>query len=93
MIDHDIATMPAGETLRSSRRPKYLRNVMPFAAYFSPPKFERGPHQGIYIVTPSVDGDAGAMREHNCASIYNTSIHEAYPGHHQQLAAAISTRA
>ena len=28
------------------------------------------------------------MREHNLASIYNTSIHEAYPGHHQQLAAA-----
>jgi uncharacterized protein (DUF885 family) len=28
------------------------------------------------------------MREHNIASIYNTSIHEAYPGHHQQLAAA-----
>ena len=30
------------------------------------------------------------MREHNHAAIYNTSIHEAYPGHHQQLAAAIT---
>ena len=28
------------------------------------------------------------MREHNYASVYNTSIHEAYPGHHQQLSAA-----
>ena len=28
------------------------------------------------------------MREHNCASISNTSIHEAYPGHHLQLDAA-----
>jgi len=28
------------------------------------------------------------MREHNFASIYNTSIHEAYPGHHLQLSAA-----
>ena len=25
------------------------------------------------------------MREHNFASISNTSIHEAYPGHHLQL--------
>ncbi len=28
------------------------------------------------------------MREHNWASISNTSIHEAYPGHHLQLAVA-----
>ena len=44
---------------------------------------------GLYLVTPSVDGDEGALREHNHASIYNTSIHEAYPGHHQQLAVSI----
>ena len=62
---------------------------MPFAAYFAPPKFGSGSaKKGIYVVTPSVDGDPRAMREHNYASIYNTSIHEAYPGHHQQLAAA-----
>ena len=29
------------------------------------------------------------MREHNRASISNTSIHEAYPGHHLQLSAAL----
>jgi uncharacterized protein (DUF885 family) len=90
VIDHDIASMPEGETLSVIETPMYLRNVMPFAAYFSPPKFESGPtHQGLYIVTPSVDGDPRAMREHNLASIYNTSVHEAYPGHHQQLAAGM----
>ena len=36
-------------------------------------------------MTPSVDDDPNAMREHNFASISNTSIHEAYPGHHLQL--------
>jgi len=36
-----------------------------------------------------VDDDPGAMREHNRASISNTSIHEAYPGHHLQLSAAL----
>jgi len=90
VIDHDIATMPPGEQLSVIETPDYMRNVMPFAAYFSAPKF--GPQgegrRGIYIVTRSVDDDPRAMREHNFASIYNTSIHEAYPGHHQQLSAA-----
>jgi uncharacterized protein (DUF885 family) len=65
-----------------------MRGVIPFAAYFSPGKFEPGRPEGIYVVTPSVDGDPAAMREHNHASIYNTSIHEAYPGHHLQLVVA-----
>jgi uncharacterized protein (DUF885 family) len=30
------------------------------------------------------------MREHNRASISNTSVHEAYPGHHLQLSAAVT---
>jgi Uncharacterized protein conserved in bacteria len=68
--------------------PEYLRNVMPFAAYFQPAKFDAD-RRGIYIVTPSVDGEPHAMREHNWASISNTSIHEAYPGHHLQLSAAV----
>jgi uncharacterized protein (DUF885 family) len=58
--------------------------VLPFAAYFEPAAFDHDP-KGIYVVTPSIDGDPDAMREHNFASISNTSIHEAYPGHHLQL--------
>jgi uncharacterized protein (DUF885 family) len=45
----------------------------------------------VYVVTPSVDGDPGAMREHNRAAIVNTSVHEAYPGHHLQLSAALAS--
>jgi uncharacterized protein (DUF885 family) len=85
--EHDLATIPEGESLRVVATPQYLRNSLPFAAYFEAPPFDRHP-SGIYVVTPSVDGSGGAMREHNRSSIINTSIHEAYPGHHLQLSAA-----
>jgi uncharacterized protein (DUF885 family) len=87
LIEHDIVSVPDDERIEVIPTPAYLRRVMPFAAYFDAPKFDLNP-QGIYIVTPSVDGDRSAMREHNRSSISNTSIHEAYPGHHLQLSVA-----
>jgi uncharacterized protein (DUF885 family) len=87
LIENRIVTVPADERIDVVTTPEYLRNVIPFAAYFSPPKFDERP-KGIYIVTPSVGDDPNAMREHNYSSISNTSIHEAYPGHHLQLAVA-----
>ena len=83
-----IATLPPGEQISVIATPEYLRTVIPFAAYFEPPKFDANA-TGIYIVTPSVGNDPHAMREHNYASISNTSVHEAYPGHHLQLSAAV----
>ncbi len=87
LIAKGIVTVPDDERIDVITTPEYLRNVIPFAAYFSPPKFDPNP-KGIYIVTPSVGNDPNAMREHNYSSISNTSIHEAYPGHHLQLAVA-----
>jgi len=88
LIDHDLATIPDHERVEVVATPSYLRRSMPFAAYIAPAAFDRDP-VGTYIVTPSVDGDPGAMREHYRAGISNTSIHEAYPGHHLQLAMAV----
>jgi len=87
LIDHDLVTVPSDERVEVIATPAYLRGVLPFAAYFAPPKWDAGA-VGLYVVTPSVDGDPGAMREHYRAAISNTSIHEAYPGHHLQLAIA-----
>src|SRR5207344_2463987 len=87
LIDHGIVTVPPDERIDVIETPEYLRNVIPFAAYFEPPKFDANP-SGIYVVTPSVGDDPNAMREHNYSSISNTSIHEAYPGHHLQLSVA-----
>ncbi len=89
IVAHDIVTLPPGEQISVIPTPEYLRTVIPFAAYFEPPKFDPHP-SGIYIVTPSVNDDPGSMREHNFASISNTSVHEAYPGHHLQLSAAVA---
>lgn len=88
VVSAGLATIPANAPLDVVPTPEYLRKVMPFAAYFSPAAFDQ-PRRGIYIVTPSVDDAPGAMKEHNRASISNTSIHEAYPGHHLQLSAAL----
>jgi uncharacterized protein (DUF885 family) len=84
LIEHDLVTVPADERIDVIATPEYLRNVIPFAAYFEPATFDKDP-KGIYIVTPAVDDNPTAMREHNFAGISNTSIHEAYPGHHLQL--------
>ncbi len=87
LIERGLATIPDDETIDVVATPEYLRAVMPFAAYFGPARFDAD-QRGIYVVTPAVDDDPNAMREHYRASISNTSIHEAYPGHHLQLAVA-----
>jgi uncharacterized protein (DUF885 family) len=84
LIEQGLVTIPDDERIDVIETPEYLRNVLPFAAYFSPAIFDANA-KGIYVVTPSVHDDPNAMREHNRASISNTSVHEAYPGHHLQL--------
>ncbi len=90
IADHDLATLPVDDAIEVMPTPKHMRSLIPLAAYFEPAAFDR-PIRGVYIVTPSVDGDPGAMREHNWASIVNTSVHEAYPGHHQQFSSALAS--
>lgn len=87
IIERGLATVPDDERVDVIETPPYLRGVIPFAAYYQPAQWDTNP-VGVYIVTPDVDGDPGAMREHYRAAISNTSIHEAYPGHHLQLALA-----
>ena len=40
VIDHDIATIPAGELLKIEPTPPFLRGVMPYAAYMPPGPLE-----------------------------------------------------
>ncbi|MEX1343955.1 MAG: DUF885 family protein, partial [Candidatus Limnocylindrales bacterium] len=90
IAEHDLATLPTDDVLEVIATPRHMRRLLPLAAYFDPAAFDR-PARGTYVVTPSVDDDPGALREHNWSSIVNTSVHEAYPGHHLQLTAALAT--
>jgi uncharacterized protein (DUF885 family) len=87
VVEHGLATPPEEDHLNVIETPSFIRHLIPFAAYYEPAKFDPTP-VGTYIVTPP--SEPSMMREHNRASISNTSVHEAYPGHHLQLSAAIT---
>jgi uncharacterized protein (DUF885 family) len=81
IVNGTFATIPEGERLIVEETPVFMRHLIPVAAYMPPAKFEDD-QMGIYHVTP-VEGTS--LREHNYASVMNTSVHEGYPGHHLQL--------
>jgi uncharacterized protein (DUF885 family) len=95
VVDREIATIPAGETLRIDPTPPFLRPILPYAAYQMPGFLERV-QEGVFVVTPveegaSVDAAERKLRGHPWAAIPVTALHEAYPGHHLQLVAANQT--
>ncbi|MBU4484743.1 DUF885 domain-containing protein [bacterium] len=83
LIDKDLIDLPSNELLEIMETPEFLKHTIPFAALFTPSKFD--PKQkGIYIVTSS--SDPKFLEDNlNSAGIYNTAVHEAYPGHHLQI--------
>lgn len=92
VIDHEIATIPAGESIRIIETPTFQRMFIPYAAYNMPGFFEKI-QEGMFFVTPVEEGaDAEAaekkLRGHPLADIPVTALHEAYPGHHLQLVVA-----
>jgi uncharacterized protein (DUF885 family) len=89
VLDHEIATIPEGESLKIEPTPPFWRGIIPYAAYMMPGPLEKA-QQGIFLVTP-VDPTSPAeeqeekLRGHNWAKLPVTALHEAYPGHHLQL--------
>ncbi|MBN2149020.1 MAG: DUF885 domain-containing protein [Anaerolineales bacterium] len=92
VIDNDIASIPAGESIRIIETPPFQRMFLPYAAYNMPGFFEKV-QEGLFWVTPVEEGaDPEAaekkLRGHPWADIPVTALHEAYPGHHLQLVVA-----
>lgn len=89
VIDHDIATIPEGESLRVVETPVYLQPLIPYGAYM-PPGILEEKQEGMFLVTP-VDPNAPPeqqeqkLKGHNRAKLPVVALHEAYPGHHLQL--------
>ncbi|MHA1449617.1 MAG: DUF885 family protein, partial [Candidatus Hodarchaeales archaeon] len=89
IFEKDLATIPDEQSIEIVETPSYMAPVFPFAAYIPPAFLDKDKH-GVYIVTRPKDPKM--LKEHSYASILNTSIHEAYPGHHLQMSvAALST--
>jgi uncharacterized protein (DUF885 family) len=89
VIDHEIATIPEGETLHIIETPPYMRPILPYAAYM-PPGILEEEQEGLFLVTPVDPATPAEEQEQKLKGHYSiklpiTALHEAYPGHHLQL--------
>ena len=87
-----LATLPEGDVLQVIETPRFMRSVIPYAAYQSPGIYDKV-QEGLFYVTPvdpslSAEDQAEQLRGHNRYSIPVTALHEGYPGHHMQLVTA-----
>lgn len=87
VLDKKLASIP-DEKLDVIETPLFMRFVTPYAAYFAPAPFEKE-QKGFYFVTP-VDASLPAEKKSGLLGefyidIENTTVHEAYPGHHLQF--------
>jgi uncharacterized protein (DUF885 family) len=78
IISNDLATIPQ-ETLIVIETPPHLLPIIAAAAYCEPPYFDRQ-QPGIFMISPI------QKERHSYTAISNMMIHEAYPGHHLDLA-------
>lgn len=77
----NFASIPQNESLEIIETPEYMAHFIPFAAYISPAKHSKD-QKGLYLITRPANND---ISRHNYLDIMNTSVHEAYPGHHLQM--------
>ncbi|MFW5450007.1 MAG: DUF885 domain-containing protein [Methylophagaceae bacterium] len=83
--ENDLVTVPDRQTLKVINTPVFLQHQIPFAAYLDPSIADLS-QTAYYYVTPTNNDDE--LTEHNLAAISQTSVHEAWPGHHLQFVAA-----
>ncbi|MCU0860494.1 MAG: DUF885 domain-containing protein [Thermoplasmata archaeon] len=83
-----LVSIPEGEKLLVMETPHFMRKHAPFAAQFEPARFAND-RTGLFMITPD-GGDPAALMEHSYPIIANTTVHEAYPGHHLQGVCAVT---
>lgn len=89
LVQKDAVPFPPGDELSVIETPPFMRATTS-AAYDAPPPLDEHTKKGFFFVTPA-DKSASAqkqeewLRENDYADIVDTTVHEAYPGHHLQL--------
>ncbi len=83
---NDLATIPENEDIEVIETPEYMRNIIPFAAYMGPAKFD-DIRKGMYMVTPPENHNK--LNNYSYWDVRNTTVHEGYPGHHLQISASL----
>jgi uncharacterized protein (DUF885 family) len=86
VIEHKIATLPAGESVITIDTPPAMRRSSPFGTFQSVDAFGDG-LQGKLVLTPIEDWMTPQQRKDRLRSHHNAwipiiAVHEAYPGHH-----------
>ena len=92
LIQKDAIELPPGDDLDVIDTPPFLRSTVT-AAYDQPPPFDTTITKGFFFVTPvdkalSKAKQEEMLRENDHGDLVDTSVHEAYPGHHLQLSFA-----
>src|SRR5262249_44023971 len=90
--EKDAVSFPPGDDLEVIDTPPFMRSTVT-AAYDQPPPFDAQMTKGFFFVTPVAKALPKAkqeemLRENDWADIVDTSVHEAFPGHHLQLSFA-----
>ena len=92
LVEKDAFPFPPGDDLEVVETPTFLRSTLT-AAYDRPPPLDSQTSKGLFFVTPvdqtlSNRKQEEMLRENDWADIVDTTVHEAYPGHHLQLSFA-----
>lgn len=92
LVEKDVVPFPPGDDLAVVDTPVFLRSTV-IAAYDPPPAFGAPVTKGFFFITPidrtlSKAKQEEVLREYDWADIVDTTVHEAYPGHHLQLSFA-----
>ncbi|UCG36349.1 MAG: DUF885 domain-containing protein [Candidatus Bathyarchaeota archaeon] len=82
VIENKIAAVHEEDKLIVEETPAFIAPLIPFAALMMPSRFDK-PMIGVYVVTRPKDL-ANLGNHLNYASVRNTAVHEAYPGHFLQ---------
>jgi uncharacterized protein (DUF885 family) len=89
--ERDLVAIPSG-ALDVIETPKFLKPLMPFAAYQAPGPFSSDRTGRFFVTPPDPEMEAKAsermLRDHCVHELASTALHEGFPGHHLQFLTA-----